>query len=339
MGTVFPVASLGHGASGVVQKIRIPETGEFLASKIISRSSDGTSRIADQEIRACNSLSHLSPHILPLYDVVPLPLTGQIALCFPFFEYDLRRVIPCDGLPLCSSISYLHQILSGLDAIHRAGWIHRDLKPSNILVSSRNFVVVADLGCARPISEADQTHGSGTIGFEAPEVVLNSASVGPSSDIWAVGCILFEMLTGRRLFRPGNSKASEIGVIVDRKGVPSPSDFPEFFEWNFGSRPPKRHCSFEAFLDAELPADARCLKRLLMRMLEWKPSARVSAAEALKDEVFADVVDYKNLPPLSIPEQSPALDTRSKRHRSELLLDILSTGILERVVPPAIRVC
>src|SRR5262249_35600699 len=161
-----------------------------------------------------SALNH--PHICALYDIGP-----------NYLVMELVEGTQLKGpLPLPQAIEYAGEILDALDAAHRKGIIHRDLKPGNILVTKQG-VKLLDFGLAKqkpPLKETDATlsetltgHGQiiGTLQHMAPEV-LQGNEADARSDLFSFGCVLYEMLMGKRPFE-GQSPASVMGAILHKE--------------------------------------------------------------------------------------------------------------------------
>ncbi|XP_026686379.1 mitogen-activated protein kinase 14B-like isoform X2 [Diaphorina citri] len=112
----------------------------------------------------------------------------------------------------------VYQILRGLKYIHSAGIIHRDLKPSNIAVNEDCELKILDFGLARP-TENEMTGYVATRWYRAPEIMLNWMHYNQTVDIWSVGCIMAELITGRTLF-PGQDHVDQITRIMFLLGKP-----------------------------------------------------------------------------------------------------------------------
>jgi serine/threonine protein kinase len=169
----------------------------------------------EREARVIASLNH--PNICQLYDVGPNYLVMEFV-----------DGVPLKGpLPLGKAIEYARQILDALDAAHRKRITHRDLKPGNILVT-RQGIKLLDFGLAKqntPLKETDATRAlteqgqiAGTLQYMSPEQ-LQGKDVDARSDLFSFGCVLYEMLSGKRAFQ-GQSAASVIGAILERDPAP-----------------------------------------------------------------------------------------------------------------------
>jgi Tol biopolymer transport system component/predicted Ser/Thr protein kinase len=209
------VAPIGAGGMGQVFKARDTRLGRTVAIKV------GAARFSERferEARAVAALSH--PNICTLYDV------GPDYLVMEYIEGKPLR----GPLPLETVLRYAREIAAALDAAHRIGIVHRDLKPANILVS-RSGIKLLDFGLAKvtglaarageeTVTKALTEQGAivGTLQYMAPEQ-LEGKDADARSDLFAFGCVLYEMLTGRPAFA-GESKASIIAAIMERDPQP-----------------------------------------------------------------------------------------------------------------------
>ena len=157
-----------------------------------------------REIRVAAGLSH--PHILPLYDSGEV--AGRLFFVMPLVDGEsLRdRLRRDERLPVSDTVRILCEIADAVGHAHDGGIVHRDIKPENILLS-HGHALLADFGIAR---SNDQSFGApltvtggiiGTPEYMSPEQLLGEEPIGPASDIYALGCVLFEMLSGATPFR------------------------------------------------------------------------------------------------------------------------------------------
>src|SRR5262245_50968329 len=198
------------------------------------------------EQRAASALNH--PNIVVLFEAGEVDhVAGQPPVPFLAMELvagrPLDRVIDRDSLPLRTVLDLTAQVADGLARAHESGIVHRDLKPSNILVTSDGLVKIADFGLAKlhlpsddlpRLTSSEETKTSpgtvlGTPGYMSPEQARGE-EVTEASDQFALGCILYELLTGRPAFRHGSSAETTSAVLRDeptpiaelRPGVPAP---------------------------------------------------------------------------------------------------------------------
>jgi Tol biopolymer transport system component/tRNA A-37 threonylcarbamoyl transferase component Bud32 len=168
------------------------------------------------EIRTTANLRH--PHILPLFDSGEAG--GFLYYVMPYVEGEsLRERLDKDKqLPVDDAVAIATKVAAALQAAHDAGVIHRDIKPANILLE-KGEPVVADFGIALAVEEAgggrltETGLSLGTPYYMSPEQATGDAGVGPTADVYALGCVLFEMLTGEPPFT-GASAQAVIGKIL-----------------------------------------------------------------------------------------------------------------------------
>lgn len=112
---------------------------------------------------------------------------------------------------------FVYQLLRGLKYVHSANILHRDLRPSNVLLNSKNELKIGDFGLARTTSDTDfMTEYVVTRWYRAPELLLNCSEYTAAIDIWSVGCILGEIMTGQPLF-PGKDYVHQLRLITEVK--------------------------------------------------------------------------------------------------------------------------
>ena len=237
------LSALGAGGMGEVYRARDTTLNRDVALKVLPPEFTlNTDRVArfEREARLLASLNH--PHIGSIYG---LELSGAApALVLELVEGDgLDARVRRGPLALPEALAIARQIADALDAAHTAGIVHRDLKPSNIKISRDGSVKVLDFGLAK----AFDTEGSGpdlstsitlTAAATLPGVILGTAAymspeqarglpVDKRTDIWAFGCVLFEMLTGATTFaRPTATDTVAAVVGVDPDWTSLPADTP-----------------------------------------------------------------------------------------------------------------
>src|SRR5262245_16596915 len=197
---------LGSGAASMVFLARDERHGRSVAIKVLAPepgSGLGTDRF-QREIETVARLHH--PHILPLFDSGTAD--GVFWFAMPHVAGEsLRQRLQREGqLPLEDALNVACEVADALNYAHSNGVIHRDIKPENILLSS-GHALVADFGVARVLqeaSEATQLTGTGvslgTPHYMSPEQSAAQRDLDGRSDLYALGCVLFEMLTGRAPF-------------------------------------------------------------------------------------------------------------------------------------------
>jgi len=228
-------SAIGAGGMGEVYKARDTRLDRTVAIKILPEALAGDSQFRDRfdrEARAISQLDH--PHICALYDVGEQHGTAYLVMQYLEGE-TLADRLTRGTLPLDLALQVGAQITNALGTAHKAGVVHRDLKPSNIMLT-RSGAKLLDFGVAKlrsaagPISMSAMTRlptavpgtaqGTilGTVQYMAPEQV-EGREADVRSDIWALGAVLYEMVTGQRPF-DGHSPASVIGAIL--RDTPAP---------------------------------------------------------------------------------------------------------------------
>jgi serine/threonine protein kinase len=228
-------AKVGKGAFGEVHRAVHKDTGEALAVKSlpVRRVHEGLPRSLMQEVEALRGLSH--PNLTPLRGV--FPVGDRVCLATPMYAGDVEALIRsnaqhtgCSRLPLPLVKVLAQQAASGLAALHLQSIIHRDVKMSNFLLSSNGTVALCDMGLATIIDQRANREGlsanAGSKCYRAPELALGSTQYGFGVDIWALGCVLAELLEGEPLF-PSTGDIGLIGQITDFLGCPKRSDMDE----------------------------------------------------------------------------------------------------------------
>ena len=226
------LGSLGAGGMGEVYRARDTKLGRDVALKVLPPAfiadADRVARF-EREARLLASLNH--PHIGAIYGFED---SGEVpALVLELVEGEtLDDRLSRGPLSLSDALTVAHQIADALDAAHGSGIIHRDLKPSNIKIAPDGGLKVLDFGLAKahvgggstpdlsksPTMMTDGTNAGvilGTVAYMSPEQARGKA-VDKRTDIWAFGCVLYQMLTGRPAFR-GETVSDTIVSILERE--------------------------------------------------------------------------------------------------------------------------
>ncbi|CAN4098285.1 unnamed protein product [Withania somnifera] len=222
---------IGKGSYGVVASAIDTKTGERVAIKKINdvfEHVSGATRIL-REIKLLWLLWH--PDIVEIKHIMLPSSLGEfkdIYVVFELMESDLHRVIKAnDDLTPEHYQLFLYQLMHGLKYIHTANVFHRDLKPKNILANADCKLKICDFGLARvsfndALSAIFWTDYVATRWYRAPELCGSFFSkYTPAIDIWSIGCIFAEMLTGKPLF-PGKNAVHQLDLMTDFLGTPPP---------------------------------------------------------------------------------------------------------------------
>jgi serine/threonine protein kinase len=195
---------IGRGGMGAVYKARQPDLDRFVAVKILPREIQGDPGFGDRFLREARTLAKLNhPNIVAVYDF------GQIDELFYFvMEFvdgvTLRDTIAAGSVAPEEALRVIPDLCDALQFAHEEGIVHRDIKPENILLDKRGRVKIADFGLAKLLkAEGDDdenltgTHQvMGTLKYMAPEQMTTSRNVDHRADIYSLGVIFYELLTG-----------------------------------------------------------------------------------------------------------------------------------------------
>ncbi|XP_048705519.2 cyclin-dependent kinase 7 isoform X1 [Caretta caretta] len=316
---------LGEGQFATVYKARDKNTNQIVAIKKIklghrSEAKDGINRTALREIKLLQELSH--PNIIGLLDA--FGHKSNISLVFDFMETDLEVIIKDSSLVLTQSHikAYMLMTLQGLEYLHQHWILHRDLKPNNLLLDENGVLKLADFGLAKSFGSPNRvyTHQVVTRWYRAPELLFGARMYGVGVDMWAVGCILAELLL-RVPFLPGDSDLDQLTKIFETLGTPTEDQWP-----GMSSLPD--YVTFKSFpgmpLQHIFSAAGDDLLDLLQGLFIFNPCTRVTATQALKQKYFSNrpgptpgiQLPRPNCPAEALKEQQNSL-LNLKRKRTE----------------------
>jgi Tol biopolymer transport system component/predicted Ser/Thr protein kinase len=236
MGAFEVLAPLGAGGMGEVYRARDPRLGREVAIKVLPAdrlADEGRRRRFVQEARAASALNH--PHIVTIYEI-----ESADGIDFIVMEYvegeTLDRLIPKNGMPVRDAVRLAIPIAEAVAAAHAKGIVHRDLKPANVVVTPEGVVKVLDFGLAKLLlDDADDTGETqatvsasaalsrpgaiaGTAGYMSPEQATGGKA-DARSDIFSLGAVLYEMVTGRRAFA-GRTVSETLAAVVREQPMP-----------------------------------------------------------------------------------------------------------------------
>ncbi len=261
LGAYEIIAPLGSGGMGDVYRARDGRLGRDVAIKVLppafAADPDALARF-EREMKTLAGLPH--PHIVAIYDAGHEGSTAY-AVTELLDGETLAELVSRGPLPIRKAIEYGIQIARALAAAHDRGIVHRDLKPANVIVTHDSHVKVLDFGLAR--TAAGATDGAttantapglvmGTVGYMAPEQA-RGLPVDHRADIFAFGCVVYELIAGRRAFDRG-SAADTLSAILREDPPP---------------------------LSAQNPAVPPALERVVQRCLEKDPAERFQSARDL----------------------------------------------------------
>ncbi|CAN4113490.1 unnamed protein product [Withania somnifera] len=328
---------IGKGSYGVVCSAYDTHLGEKVAIKkindIFEHVSDAT-RIL-REIKLLRLLRH--PDIVEIKHILLPPSRREfkdIYVVFELMESDLHQVIKAnDDLTPEHYQFFLYQLLRGLKYIHTANVFHRDLKPKNILANADCKLKICDFGLARVAFNDTPTaifwtDYVATRWYRAPELCGSFFSkYTPAIDIWSIGCIFAELLTGKPLF-PGKNVVHQLDLMTDLLGTPSPESIArirnEKARRYLSSMRKKKPVPFSH----KFPHADPLALRLLERMLAFDPKDRPNAEEALADPYFRNLAKVEREPSAQ-PVTKMEFEFERRRITKEDVRELIYREILE----------
>ncbi|XP_039625744.1 mitogen-activated protein kinase 12 [Polypterus senegalus] len=284
----YDLKSVGSGAYGAVCSAIDKRTGAKVAIKKLYRpfQSELFAKRAYRELRLLKHMRH--ENVIGLLDVftpdASLDKFQDFYLVMPFMGTDLGKIMKMERLTEDRIQFLVYQILKGLKYIHSSGIIHRDLKPGNLAVNEDCELKILDFGLARQ-ADSEMTGYVVTRWYRAPEVILNWMHYTQTVDIWSVGCIMAEMISGRPLFK-GNDHLDQLTEIMKITGTPT-QDFIHKLQSQdaknyIKSLPRVQKKDLQALFAKANPQAVN----LMEKMLVLDADRRITAAEALAHPYF-----------------------------------------------------
>jgi serine/threonine protein kinase len=286
---------LGEGGMGAVYLAEDPELSRRVALKVPHFRDDDASETLvrfQREARVAAAIEH--PNICRIYDVGQSEGTYYFTMEFVDGTPLSRLIQPDKHWPVAKALTMIAKLARALEVMHQRGIIHRDLKPSNVMIRPSGEPVLMDFGLARSKDQRLTASGSvmGTPSYMSTEQILgNQADLGPATDVYSLGVLLYEVLTGSLPFV--GPLAAVYGQIL--YGTPAP---------------PSQH---RPDLDAEI--DALCLKAL-SKKAEERYVSMADFAQRIEDYLDRD----RSPSTLSLPPSGPGLGPTQESSRSQARL-------------------
>jgi serine/threonine-protein kinase len=221
---------------GVVFRARRETDDESVALKILRDELAGDDlyrRRFQREARIASELAH--EHVVPVVDFGEESGRLYIAALYVRGVSLSERIVSQGALSLADALRLMSDLSGALEALHARGLVHRDVKPANVMVDERGAASLTDFGLARGVADTVLTKTGmvvGTVDYLAPELIRGQQA-GPSSDIYALGCLLYECLTGAPPFAGKPYVETLLAHVRDQPldlSVVRP-DLPEGFSW------------------------------------------------------------------------------------------------------------
>merc|ERR1711981_1484333 len=284
--TYTKLDKLGEGTYATVFKGRSKLTDNLVALKEIRlEHEEGAPCTAIREVSLLKDLKHAN--IVTLNDIVHTD--KSLTLVFEYLERDLKQYMDdCGAILAMNNVKlFLYQMLRGLAYCHSRRVLHRDLKPQNLLINEKGELKLADFGLARAKSVPTKTYSNEvvTLWYRPPDVLLGSTEYSPPIDMWGVGCIFYEMASGRPLF-PGSTVEDELHLIFKVLGTPAEDNWPgismseELLNYNFPLYTAEPLVARAPRLDPDGIG-------LLASFLSFEARKRISAREAMRNPYFS----------------------------------------------------
>src|SRR5688500_10726200 len=247
---------------GVVYKARDLRLHRLVALTFrppeLTRDDDAKRRFM-HEARTASALDH--PHLCTIYDIDETA-DGQVFFAMALYDGEtLKKRADRGPMPVSEAVSVAHQIADGLARAHESGIVHRDIKPANVMVTSDGLIKILDFGLAKLQGQTALTRTGttlGTVAYMAPEQVSGELT-DARADVWALGVVLYELVTGQRPFR-GDRDAAVLNAILTV--TPQPLET----------------------LCPDAPPD---LRRIVTRALSKNPASRYQSAREMLGDVTA----------------------------------------------------
>uniref|UniRef100_A0A8C1PLN0 cyclin-dependent kinase n=1 Tax=Cyprinus carpio TaxID=7962 RepID=A0A8C1PLN0_CYPCA len=301
--TYVKLGKLGEGTYATVFKGRSKLTENLVALKEIRlEHEEGAPCTAIREVSLLKNLKHAN--IVTLHDIIHTDRCLTLV-----FEYLVSHFAQLSFGCYEELSIFMFQLLRGLSYCHKRKILHRDLKPQNLLINDKGELKLADFGLARAKSVPTKTYSNEvvTLWYRPPDVLLGSTEYSTPIDMWGVGCILYEMATGRPMF-PGSTVKEELHLIFRLMGTPTEETWPGI----------TANEEFKSYLFPQYRAQAlinhvpRYHRNTTDSLYDTK--RRISAESSLKHSYFLTLGDNIH----SIPDTSSVFSLREIQLQKDL---------------------
>lgn len=313
---------ISEGSYGVVYRARHKSTGEIVALKKIKleKGHEGMPITSIREIGILLSCKHRS--IVRVEDVVLGSSPESVYMVMEYMEHDLKTFMETmrRRFNIAEVKCIMKQLLEGVAYLHDNWIIHRDLKTANLLLNNKGEVKLCDFGLAREYGSPlrPYTHLVVTLWYRAPELLLGCKTYSTGIDLWALGCIMAELLQFSPLF-PGRCELDQLSKIFAVLGTPTEetwagfSDLPNVRRIHLHPQPENRLRSLFPSPQAPTPGAGGLSAQgydLLRGLLELDPTRRIPAAVACQHPWFSE---------LPRPQEEALMPTLPSTHEGRIL--------------------
>jgi len=315
---------LDSGTYGTVFRAISNRTGEIFALKKIKmqQSKDGFPITSLRELALLMEIDHQNV-VKAIEIVVSKRNIRDIFMVMEFCDHDFGALLKIKKQPFALSElkCLMQQLLSGLSYMHANWMLHRDLKPSNLLLNSKGILKICDFGMARRYGSPIEpyTPNCCTLWYQSPEMLMGVKTYTTAVDCWSVGVIMAQLVLGRPLFKGGTAFA-QLKEILKILGTPDESTpgwngLEEVKKWKFKFYTPRLRSLFmpkgpTLTQSCRLSSEGfNCLNKLL----QWDPTFRLTASEALKHDWFVET------PRPCTPDLLPTFPKLNEQKRSRAI--------------------
>ena len=304
---------LGGGGMGLVYRARDTRLDRTVALKFLPREWSHEPLLRERfsrEARAASALDH--PHICTVFDIGETA-EGQLFIAMAYCPGETLKQRTLRGpMPIDEAVNVAIQIGEALESAHDGGIVHRDIKPANILITDRDQVKIVDFGLAKLAGEVAVTREGTVIGtpaYMSPEQAAGE-EVDGRADLWALGAVFYEMLTGRRAFAADHERAVLLAIMSTD---PTPIES----------------------LRPDVPAE---LLRIVRRCLKREPDDRYQGANALLADLrrFRGDITPAEVITQTLPSVKPVQRNRTLVRRVLPVAAVIAAGVALATLYPTL---
>ncbi|KAJ3449880.1 cyclin-dependent kinase [Anaeramoeba flamelloides] len=336
---------IAEGSYGIVHKARHRKTKQNVAIKEYknrSTSNEGMMISTIREIKLLTDLNHET--IVKIKDIFitenDQKMQSKMFIVFEYAEFELSTLIQYHKkqqtrMPPKLIKNLIYQILLAINYLHQNWVIHRDIKPANILIKHTNeekgIVKITDFGLSRIFKDPFRPLGHDgdvvTLWYRAPELLLGSNHYTKAIDMWSVGCLFAELITGNPLFRGKEIKQrntfqnDQMGQIIKILGKPTPLKWKDVTKLQFYPEINKLKSKKNTLSQHVKLAKSDLAYQLMSKMLLYDPKERITFQQALNHPYFSELSNLQNNIMPAFKEDAPEYPSRkllsySKKYHS-----------------------